>query len=465
MTTALIVGHACNHCKRRCNQLLSIGSRAYATRVSATLLGTPLGWVMWAIPAFLFLIGFFHRAAPGVIARDLMQAFDATGATVGSLAATYFYSYAALMIPAGLLLDAFGARRVRTLGGAVMGLGTLIMGAAPSAPLLFAGRLLIGAGASVTFVGTLKIAAAWFPPARFGFLAAVSATVGVLGSLVSTLPLAALVALVGWRSAFTGVGVVTLIATAACAAVVRDRPASAGTVPAAPGLAAVLGGAGQVLRNPHTWPPFLAFFCFYTVVGNQALWVVPYLRDVHGLGLTQAAFYAMATPLALLVAGPLTGFASDRVVGRRKAVCLALSAAQLALWGVFVGTLGSLSLPALHALLFAMGLAGGAFVLVWPIGREVNPPHLDGVAVAVVNLGGFLGAALTQGPIGARLDARWAGALVDGARRYPVEAYRDAFGVCAVFVAAAVALCLLMRETRGRNIFAELRGGVLREPA
>jgi len=43
----------------------------------------PMRWVMWAIPVFLFLIGFFHRAAPGVIARDLMQAFEATGATIG----------------------------------------------------------------------------------------------------------------------------------------------------------------------------------------------------------------------------------------------------------------------------------------------------------------------------------------------------------------------------------------------
>ena len=319
------------------------------------------------------------------------------------------------------------------------------MGAAPSAPLLFAGRLLVGAGASVTFVGTLKIAAAWFPPARFGFLAAVTATVGVLGSLVSTLPLAALVASVGWRSAFTGVGFVTLIATAVCAAVVRDRPARGR-----------LGGAGaggrargglQVLRNPHTWPPFLAFFCFYTVVGNQALWVVPYLRDVHGLGLTQAAFYAMATPLALLVAGPLTGFASDRVVGRRKAVCLALSAIHLALWVVFVGTLGSLSLPALHALLFAMGLAGGAFVLVWPIGREVNPPHLDGVAVAVVNLG------LPGGGTHPGTDRRPARCPVGGSPGrggppIPGRGLPDAFGVCAAFVAGAVALCLLMRETR-----------------
>jgi nitrate/nitrite transporter NarK len=135
------------------------------------------------------------------------------------------------------------------------------------------------------------------------------------------------------------------------------------------------------------------------------------------------------------------------------------------LWVLFVGTLGSLALPVLHVLLFAMGLASGAFVLVWPIGREVNPPHLDGVAVAVVNFGGFLGAALTQGPIGAVLDARWTGALVEGARRYPVEAYRDAFAVCAAFVLAAVLLSLLMRETRGRNIYAQLHGPAMREPA
>ena len=433
------------------------------TRVSATAVRTLRRWAMWAVPAFLFLIGFFHRAAPGVIARDLMHAFDATGATVGRLAATYFYAYAALMIPAGLFIDAFGPRRVLTAGGAVMGLGALVMGTATATPALFAGRLLVGAGASVTFVGTLKIAAAWFPPARFGFLAALSATVGVLGALVSTLPLAAAVERVGWRGAFWGVGLVTLAAALGCLLLVRDRPP--GAAAAAPGLTGIVAGVAQVLGNPHTWPPFLAFFCLYTVAGNQILWMVPYLRDVYGLGLSQAAFYAMATSLALLVAGPLTGFVSDRLIGRRKAVCLVLSAVQLALWIVFVGTLGALSLPAVYALLFVMGLAGGAFVLVWPIGREVNPPHLDGVAVAVVNFGGFLGAALTQGPIGARLDARWAGALVDGARRYPIEAYRDGFGVCAIFAAVAVLLCLLMRETRGRNIYYQLRGGALQESA
>jgi MFS family permease len=413
-------------------------------------------WLMWALPAFVFLIGFFHRAAPGVIARDLMQSFGVTGTTVGLLAATYFYSYAGLMVPAGLLVDAYGARRLMALGGAVMGLGAVLMATAGSVPMLFAGRLLVGAGAAPTFIGTLKIAAAWFPAERFGFLAALTATVGVLGALASTLPLAALVALVGWRGAFAIIGAVTLVGAALCALGVRDRPAGAPAGVRAAGLREVLAGTAQVLRNPHTWPPFLAFFCFYSVAGNQMLWMVPYLRDVYGLALRPAAFYATATSLALLVAAPLVGFASDRVLGRRKAPLLTLAVVQGVLWLVFVGTLGTLPLPIFYALLFAIGLAGAAFVLVWPIGREVNPPHLDGVAVAVVNLGGFIGAAVTQGPIGAVLDARWKGELVEGARRYPLEAYRDVFAICAALAVCAVLLTALMRETRGRNIYREL---------
>src|SRR5256712_6478765 len=101
-------------------------------------------WLMWSIPAALFLVAFFHRNAPGVMARDLMETFGVTGAVIGLLSSTYFYSYAGFMIPGGLLIDAFGARRVVATGGAVMGLGTLAMGAAGGPPLLFAGRVAVG---------------------------------------------------------------------------------------------------------------------------------------------------------------------------------------------------------------------------------------------------------------------------------------------------------------------------------
>ncbi|MBI1848417.1 MAG: MFS transporter, partial [Candidatus Rokubacteria bacterium] len=356
----------------------------------------PFRWIVWGVPAALFFLAFLNRVAPGVLAKDLMQAFHVTGTLVGLLSATYFYSYAGFMIPAGVLVDRFGVRRVVTAGGAVMALGTIAMGAAGSVPVLFAGRFVIGLGATVTFVGTLKVAADWFPPSRFGTLSALTATVGVLGALGATAPLAALVGVAGWRGAFTVLGLVTLALGALCLLAVRDRPAGAGPAPAAPRLRQVLAGTRVVLANPHTWPPFLAFFCMYAAMGDLQLWVVPYLRDVHALSTSGAALYATANSLALLVAAPLTGFLSDRVVRRRKLPYAALTSAQLVLWATLVATLGALPLPGFYALLFAMGLVGGAFVLTWPIGREVNPPALAGVSVAVVNFGGFLGAALTQ---------------------------------------------------------------------
>ena len=167
----------------------------------------------------------------------------------------------------------------------------------------------------------------------------------------------------------------------------------------------------------------------------------------------------MAPALALLVAGPVTGVLSDRVLKRRKLPYALLTGLSFLLWIAFIATLGTLSRPGLFALLFLMGMSGGAFVLTWPIGREVNPPALAGVSVAVVNLGGFLGAALTQGPLGAVLDAGWEGVVAGGARVYPLAAYRTAFAICAAFAFGAALLALFVRETGGRNIYLELRPG------
>jgi len=241
--------------------------------------------------------------------------------------------------------------------------------------------------------------------------------------------------------------------------VVRDAPAGAAASPP-PALRGLLRGIGRVLANAHTWPVFLSFFCLYSAMGNLFLWAVPFLRDVYGLATTPAATIAAATSIALLGSAPLTGFVSDSVVRRRKSPYVALSVALLGVWALFLGTLGAAPLWAVAALFFGLGLFGGVFVLTWPIGREVNPPELAGIAVAVVNLGGFLGAALTQGPLGAVLDARWAGAVTaGGARAYPLDAYRAAFAICTALVLGATLLSLLLRETRGRNVWQELAPG------
>jgi predicted MFS family arabinose efflux permease len=343
-------------------------------------------------------------------------------------------------------------------GGAVMGLGSLAMGLAPSPAVLFAGRLLVGLGATVTFTGALKIAANWFPRSQFGMMSALTATVGVLGALVGSAPLAALAAGVSWRGALVIIGAVTLAAAILCAAAVRDQPAGARHAsPHAAALRVVLAGTLQVLRNPHTWPPFLCFFFLYAAMGNFFLWSVPFLRDVYGLTTTKAALYASLPSLALLVSAPLTGYLSDRVVHRRKLPYIILVTGQSLVWLAFLLTLGTLPLSGVCLLFVLLGITGGAFVLTWPMGAEVNPPELAGSAVAVTNLGGFVGAALTQGPVGAVLDAGWTGAIVEGARVYPVASYRGAFALCVLFVLTGAAISLLLKETRGENVHHRLR--------
>jgi sugar phosphate permease len=412
---------------------------------------------MWSIPALIFLIAFLHRAAPGVIARDLMQAFDATGTVIGLLSAMYFYSYAGFMVPGGVLIDSVGARRVVAGGGAVMGLGSLAMGLASSSAFLFGGRLLVGLGAAVTFTGALKIAASWFPPSHFGTMSAVTATVGVLGSLVGAVPLAALVEAASWRGALVAIGAVTLAIAGLCAALVRDEPVGTAGATRTASLREVLDGTLRILRNPYTWPPFLCFFFLYAAMGNFFLWSVPFFRDVYGLTTTRAALYASLPSMALLVSAPLTGYLSDRVLRRRKLPYVTLVIGLFLVWLALVVTLGNLPLAGVGLLFLAMGVVGSAFVLTWPLGREVNPPALAGIAVAVANLGGFVGAALTQGPVGAILDGGWAGVMADGARVYPVAAYRGAFAICALFVLVAAGLSLFLVETRGENIYHRLR--------
>lgn len=300
-----------------------------------------LRWIMWGIPAFIFVFAFVHRVAPGVVAKEIMQAFEASGTIVGLLSAMYFYAYAGFMIPAGLLIDGLGVRRVVSAGAAVMGLGSLAIGLAATPSVLFGGRFLVGLGATVTFIGCLKIAASWFPPSHFGTMSALSATMGMLGALLGTAPLAALVAAAGWRGAFVTIGAIPLLGALLCFVFVRDHPRGHVEESApVPGLAEVVRGMLEVLGNRHTWPPFLAFFFLYSAMGNLMLWGVPFLRDVYALSNTRAAAYASPVTLALLLSAPLTGYLSDRVFQLRKLPYTVLACCLFLAWVVLVLTLG-----------------------------------------------------------------------------------------------------------------------------
>ena len=410
-------------------------------------------WLALGIVALAYVLSFFQRFAPAGIAQDLAVAFSTSAASLGALAATYFYVYTLMQIPTGILADTLGPRRILALGGVIGGLGSFLFGFAPSLDWALAGRTLIGLGVSVTFIAMLKLIAVWFEESRFATMVGICMLVGNLGSVLAGAPLSALAQATGWRGVFIGIGVVSLVLAAACWIIVRDRP-DAGGAAATPRFdrTVVLGGLLAVLRNRATWPAIVvntgmagAFFTF------GGLWASPYLVQVHGMTRPAASAHLSLWFGGFAVGCFFIGTLSDRI-GRRKPVLIATSHAYAAIWLVWLS--GAAMPPWLSYALFAvMGLVTAGFSLTWACSKEVNPPLLSGMSTSIANIGGFLAGALLQPLVGWVMDLGWKGAMLNGSRFYEVDAWRNGVLV--------VALCALMgavgswwiHETRCRNVW------------
>jgi sugar phosphate permease len=407
-----------------------------------------LRWTSFALVAAAYILSFFHRIAPAAIAGELREAFRASGAELGALAATYFTVYTLTQVPTGVLVDRLGPRRIVVLGGLVAGLGSILFGRAPTLGGASVGRALVGLGVSVTFVSLLKLVAAWFREDQFATLSGVVMFMGNLGAILSAAPLAWVVGLTSWRNVFVGVGLFSIAGAALTWLLVRDTPASAGL----PSMRALAGraeeaphrggwweGLSVVIRNPATWPGFFVNLGLGgTYMSFAGLWAVPWLTTFHGMTRARATTHTTVMLVAFAVSSLVAGRLSD-AVGRRRAPAVAFGAVQVACWipvvlGVPLSPAGGLALFTL------MGASGPAFTLSWAAVKEVNPPALSGTAMAVVNTGVFLGAAIYQPLVGWVLDR---------------AGFRAALLVLALCAAGGLLGAVLVRETRCRNVSAE----------
>lgn len=419
-------------------------------------------WSIYAVLILAYMSVFFHRMAPAVVSAELMTAFHTTGAALGSLAAMYYYVYTAMQLPAGVLADTVGTRAVATLGNLIAGVGSILFGLAETMEMAMAGRFLVGLGVSVIFVGLMKSNTVWFRERIYGLISGVTLLLGNIGSVLAAGPLAWLLGHVSWRSAFVGIGVLSLLLALLSLLIVRNRPEHAGF----PSLRAMEGKAahaerekhwlhdmGKVWSNLRVWPGFwFNFGMAGSLFAFAGLWGIPLLRDVHGLSRDEAAQYTTLTLLAMAVGTLLLGWISDRL-GRRKPV-MAMSALLYLLtcagllwlpWGPGAGGM----------LLFTLlGLCGSGFVLSYACAKEVCAPALSGMAISVVNTGLFLGAAIMQPLFGWVLDQGWDGTMQNDLRLYSGADYHSALWLMLGFAIVALSAALRITETRGRNITA-----------
>lgn len=402
----------------------------------------------WGAGALFFCYGFFHRVSPSVMVDDLMRAFDVGAAALGNLSAFYFYVYAAIQIPVGLLLDRFGPRRLLSAAALVCALGSLLFGFAATLTFAYVGRTLIGLGAAFTWVGVLSIVTLAFPPNRFARFVGLAQMLGMAGAIAGQAPLAAAVAAFGWRA--------TLIAAAGAGAVLAlglwsalgERERDDDEAPAV--ASGLLAGLRRVMRNPQTWfcalyggaltAPTLSFF---------SLWGVPWLVQVHGLERTEAGSLMSLGFVGFGAAAPLVGWFSDWL-GRRRVVMIGASTAALA---TLLGALYWPDLPIAWrgVLIFCHGVSTGGMVLGFAAAREHNPPEASGAAYGLVNTFTVGSGALFQPLIGVVLDARWTGETAGGVRFYAADAYATALGTLIVGSAIGVAAALAVREVGPRR--------------
>jgi sugar phosphate permease len=417
-------------------------------------------WSIFAILILAYMSVYFHRMAPAVVSGELMLAFSTTGATLGSLAAVYYYIYTAMQIPAGVLADTLGARTVVTLGNAVAGLGSILFGLAETLEMAYLGRFLVGLGVSVIFVGLMKSNTLWFRDRIYGLISGITLLLGNLGSVLAAAPLAWLLAHASWRSIFVGIGLFSLLLALLSAWRVRNRPEDAGF----PSLHSLDGRAPDperehhwlrelfgVCRNRRIWPGF--WFNFGMAGGLFAfagLWGVPLLRDLHGLSRDEAAQYTTLTLLAMAIGTLLSGWISDRL-GRRKGVMMTSALLYCLAWLALLWLPWSAGWSGM--LLFGLiGLTGSGFVLSYACAKEVCTPALSGMAISLVNTGLFLGAAIMQPLFGWVLDQGWDGALHEGLRRYAQADYQQAMLLMFGFALIALIASTRITETHGRNL-------------
>jgi MFS family permease len=142
----------------------------------------------YTILLFVSLLTFgsyFAYDSIGAIENILIKALGLDPGTIGSLYSAYSLAAIAIVFVGGVLTDRLGTRRASLLFSALVVLGALIVALAGSSAMLFAGRLVFGAGSESLVVAQMAILSRWFKGKELALSFGVSLTLSRLGTLFS----------------------------------------------------------------------------------------------------------------------------------------------------------------------------------------------------------------------------------------------------------------------------------------
>jgi sugar phosphate permease len=417
-------------------------------------------WLIFLVLSLAYFFVYFHRLSLSVVADSLVADFKTTAGVMGVLGSVYFYCYAAMQLPAGLLSDSLGPRRTVTAFLILAAGGSILFGVAPTIETAIVGRILVGFGVSMVFIPTMKILSQWYFPHEFASMAGILNAVGGIGVMAATWLLARMTAAYGWRFSFELIGGITFLIVLMVWLIVRDRPQDKGWPSitalsgkaegaAAPAGIPLLTGVRLVLGNRHFWP--LAGWFFFNCgvfFGFGGLWGGPFLMHVYGLSREAAGGVLSMIAWGMIVGSPFLGVLSDRVFKSRKKPFIGCAMLLVIETGLLWRYPDGMTAVMHYLFFFVFAVCSSAIVAVgFTSTKELFPLEIAGTSVGTVNLFPFLGGAIYMPLLGTILDSYPHSA----AGGYAIEAYRTMLLVMFVSAVAALGCTLLMKETYPRQ--------------
>ncbi|NTW40318.1 MAG: MFS transporter [Cellulomonadaceae bacterium] len=398
--------------------------------------------LVWSAALAAYVVAVLHRSSFGVAGVQAAERFDVNATVLSTFVVVQLGVYAAMQVPAGVLLDRFGARAMITGGAVLMATGQLLLGVVDGLPLAYLARVLIGTGDAATFISVLRLVATWFPARRVPLFTQLTGLVGQLGQLAAAIPLVAVLHLAGWSPAFIGMAATGALAALLAGLAVRDRPAGHRVEHVGGGMVEPLRA---VMAEPGTWLGFWSHMATqFSVTVFLLLWGFPFLTVGQGLSPAQASALFSVTVVSSMAAGPVIGVLTGRHPLRRSWMVLTIAAATAMAWAAVLLHPGRSPLWLLFVLALVLGLGGPGSVIGFDFARTSNATGRLGTATGLVNVAGFAAAVLAILAIGVVLDLR----TVPG-EPLGLPAFKVALSVMAVpWVVAVVGVLVSRRRTR-----------------
>ena len=352
-------------------------------------IGSWLAIVIVSLASSFYFYEFFLRVMPTVITGELMAAFSVGTGQLGQLLGCFFYAYALMQLPAGLLCDRFGAKNCLTVAVCVCAIATLCFQVTDSIVLASISRLAIGAASAFAFVGPLALSARWFAPSQQALITGLVQIMGCVGAVLAGKPIRMMVQSIGWRTALYYAGILGLFMTLLFAVVLKNQPdRSTDEAPVAEDgkpSANIIDLLRQVATHKVNWYVGIGAFGSWAAVAIFAeSWGVPYLSLIQSQGDDASALQLMWVWISMAIASPLAGWVSDHMKERIRPTMILLGLALIA--SIILIMFKPSNYWVVSMLLFAIGTSSAAQPITFGLINDLNDDESMATAISLNNM-------------------------------------------------------------------------------